>query len=119
MVTGEQDGELALDKAERALLALLPDADALGLRSLMELGRRRGSVTRTEVSAALQTDRVPPDNLEEMLVMLSAFGVEVADEDEGDDQDAEKEPDAATADVRGTKGAEEDVASTADTIRMY
>ena len=82
MAAVAHDGEPTLDVLATSLLASLPEAEGRALQHLVARGRRRGQVTRAEVSATFRTDHGSSDSLEEALVMLSALGVEVADEDE-------------------------------------
>ena len=119
MAAAAQDNEPTLNVTAVSLLAPLPEVEGRALQRLVEQSRRRGHVTRTEVSVALRADHSSSNSLDEALVMLSAIGVEVADDDEEDDEATEKEEEASADAVRTVLGTEEDVPGTPDAVRMY
>ncbi|MBI0539589.1 RNA polymerase sigma factor RpoD [Roseomonas sp. KE2513] len=122
-VTGA--GELVLDEREEALLAALPEAEGHALRQLAEIARSRGHVTHAEIEAALPSEQLSSDRIEDALRVLAYIGVEVSEQDDAD------EADGADAGISGKPGvaAEEDEEASgnikaeagisADPVRMY
>ncbi|WP_043833444.1 RNA polymerase sigma factor RpoD [Muricoccus aerilatus] len=122
-VTGA--GELVLDEREEALLAALPEAEGRALRQLAEIARSRGHVTHAEVEAALPSEQISSDRIEDALRVLTYLGVEVSDQDDADEADGVNvgvpgKPGAAAEedeDASGNIKAEAGVS--ADPVRMY
>jgi len=122
MAAMEADGEFVLDEREEALLSSLPEAEGQALRRLTGLARSRGHVTHAEVSAALPSDQLSSDRIEDALGVLSAMGVEVADDDEAEPEEgetAEGPPAAAEEDGEPVGNVKDDAGRNADPVRMY
>ncbi|WP_052402949.1 RNA polymerase sigma factor RpoD [Muricoccus aerilatus] len=116
------DGEIVLDEREEALLCSLPEAEGQALRRLTELARSRGHVTHAEVSAALPSDQLSSDRIEDALGVLSAIGVEVAEDDGAEAEEgeaAERPPAVAEDDGEAAGNVKDDVGRSADPVRMY
>jgi RNA polymerase primary sigma factor len=86
-------------------------AEALILR-----GQGRGYVTDDEVSAALPSDQMSSEQIEEAMARLSELGISIVANEDGDEAAAPAADDAAI-DVRGNVG--EDIGRTDDPVRMY
>jgi len=121
-VTGA--GELGLDEREEALLAALPEAEGNALRQLAEVARSRGHVTHAEVEAALPSEQISSDRIEDALRVLAYLGVEVADQDDADEAEgteagvpgklgATEEDEEASGNIKAEAGI------SADPVRMY
>jgi RNA polymerase primary sigma factor len=121
MAVEEERGELVLDEREEALLSSLPEAEGEALRRLTVLARSRGHVTHAEVSAALPSDQLSSDRIEDALGVLSAMGVEVAEDDaEAEEGDAAEEPRAAAeGDEEAAGNVKDDAGRNVDPVRMY
>ncbi|MFC7738722.1 RNA polymerase sigma factor region1.1 domain-containing protein, partial [Roseomonas sp. GCM10028921] len=89
MVAMDADGGLVLDEREEALLSSLPEAEGQALRRLAELARIRGHVTHAEISVALPSDQLTSDRIEDALAVLSAMGVEVAEDHGAEAEDGD------------------------------
>ncbi|MFH5926314.1 RNA polymerase sigma factor RpoD [Roseomonas xinghualingensis] len=116
---------LVLDEREEALLAALPEAEGQALRQLAATARSRGHVTHAEVEAALPSEQISSDRIEDALRVLAYLGVEVADQDDADEaEDAEagvagKPGAAAEEDEEATGNIRAEAGINADPVRMY
>ncbi|WP_338665375.1 RNA polymerase sigma factor RpoD [Pararoseomonas sp. SCSIO 73927] len=117
-------GALVLDEREEALLAALPEAEGQALRQLAEIARNRGHVTHAELEAALPSDQISSDRIEDALRVLAYLGVEVA---EGEDSEEAEEGEtaasrpgaAAEEDEEAVGNIKADTGINADPVRMY
>src|ERR1700759_3014710 len=103
-----------------------PDApllDTLGaeLKKRVGKGKERGYVTYDELNAALPPDQVSSEQIEDTMTMLSELGVNVVENEEGEDQAAPSEPkDDEDGESRAAGNLDdEDVGRTDDPVRMY
>lgn len=122
MAAMDPDGELVLDEREEALLSSLPEAEGGALRHLTRLAQRRGHVTHAEVAAALPSDQLSSDRIEDALGVLSALGIEVADDDGPEAEEgasAEGERAAPEADEESAGNVGDDAGRSADPVRLY
>ncbi|MBI0538380.1 hypothetical protein D9599_22710 [Roseomonas sp. KE2513] len=120
MAVMEPFGELVLDEREVALLSSLPDAEDQALRHLIAIARTRGHVNHAEVSAALPSDQLSSDRIEDALGVLSAIGVEITDEEEVDEEvPTEGTVTATETDEEPAGNAKEESGGSADPVRMY
>ncbi|MFC7738651.1 RNA polymerase sigma factor region1.1 domain-containing protein, partial [Roseomonas sp. GCM10028921] len=85
----EADGDVVLGEREQALLSSLPEAEGQALRRLTVLARSRGHITHAEISAALPSDQLTSDRIEDALAVLSAMGVEVAEDHGAEAEDGD------------------------------
>ncbi|MFM7346213.1 MAG: RNA polymerase sigma factor RpoD [Tagaea sp.] len=77
--------------------APLLDVTAAAVKKMIARGRERGYVTYDEINAVLPPDQVSSEQIEDTLALLSEQGVNVVENDEGED-DAAGEAPAASAD---------------------
>ncbi|PJA80574.1 MAG: hypothetical protein CO148_02860, partial [Nitrospirae bacterium CG_4_9_14_3_um_filter_41_27] len=54
------------------------------IEEIIEIGKRRGSITYDEINDALPSEYYSPDELEELMDILHDMGIEVVDEQEPD-----------------------------------
>ncbi len=107
--------------------------DALGemppaVKQLLMLGRQRGYVSIEELSKALPADTTSSEQIEDVMAMLSDLGINVAEEDEKEDEDGESTPKVKTIDTDAEEKEEghvsgniddEQVSRTDDPVRLY
>jgi RNA polymerase primary sigma factor len=124
MAATESAEDIVLDEREEAMLATLPGADAEALRRLVLLARNRGHVTQAEIAAALPSDSVSSDQIEDAMGVLARIGVEVADAEEGEEGE-DVPPLEGTATERDEAAEErggnlrDDSGRSADPVRVY
>jgi RNA polymerase primary sigma factor len=75
--------------------APLLDATAVAVKKMIARGRERGYVTYDEINAVLPPDQVSSEQIEDTLSMLSEQGVNVVENDEGEDEATGETPAAA------------------------
>lgn len=112
-------GEVVLDGRELALLSSVAEAEHPALRHLIGLARSRGHVTPAEVSAALPSDQLSSDRIEDALAVLSAMGVEVAEDDDSETEAADETVAVSDAEDETTGNVKEDAGRSVDPVRMY
>ncbi len=105
----------------------LLDGMVAAVKKMVQRGRDRGYVTYDELNAALPSDQVSSEQIEDTLAMLSEAGINVIESEETEEPAAAEaaEPDAEAESERdsdeagpGAIGAES-VGRTDDPVRMY
>jgi RNA polymerase primary sigma factor len=106
----------AREEADAPLL----DSVAQSIKRMIARSKERGYVTYDELNAALPSEQVSPDQIEDTMTMLSELGVNVVESEEGEEA---SEPDAAETEDNEAHVAgnvdEEDIGRTDDPVRMY
>jgi RNA polymerase primary sigma factor len=108
--------ETAETREEAAETPLL-DQTAVAIKKMMVRGKERGYLTYDELNAALPTDQLSPDQIEDVMTQLSEMGINVI-ESEDTEEPAAAEVDDADAEVRGNLD-DDDIGRTDDPVRMY
>ena len=101
------------DAAETPLL----DQTAVAIKRMVARGKERGYLTYDEVNTALPTDQLSPDQIEDIMTMLSELGINVI-ESEDNEEPASAEAEDGDAEVRGNLD-DDDIGRTDDPVRMY
>jgi len=101
-----------------------PLMDGLGVsvKKMVQRGRERGYVTYEEINAALPSEKVTSEQIEDTLAMLSEMGINVVETDESEDGETPSETAAEEPEARTTTATtidEEDLGRTDDPVRMY
>ena len=92
------------------------------VKKMVQRGRERGYVTYDEINAALPSEKVTSEQIEDTLAMLSEMGINVVETDEGEETEAAApaEAEAAEPEARAVAAIEEeDLGRTDDPVRMY
>ena len=112
--------KVAVEKTEAQNVSLdgpLLDALNAEVKKMMARGRERGYVTYDELNTALPPDQVSSEQIEDTMSMLSEAGINVVENEETEDTDAEigeKEQENISGNVD-----ENDVGRSDDPVRMY
>jgi RNA polymerase primary sigma factor len=100
-----------------------PLMDGLGasVKKMVQRGRERGYVTYDEINAALPSEKVTSEQIEDTLAMLSEMGINVVETDEAEETEAAAEPAAAEEPEPRVVATidEADLGRTDDPVRMY
>ena len=107
-----QDDAHSLDMSQAAVKKMIAEA------------RERGYITYDQLNQVLPPDQVSSDQIEDVMSMLSEMGIQVTEEDEEAEEDANKGStelvDASKGrDVALSSGANEKLDRTDDPVRMY
>src|SRR5262249_43262652 len=86
---------------EEGKAAETPDSPLLDLsdaavKKLIKTAKKRGYVTYEEVNAVLPSEEVSPDQIEDIMAMFSEMGINVVDEDEVEEAEAETPEEEST-----------------------
>ncbi len=103
---------------EEAAEAPLLDTIAAAIKKMVARGKERGYVTYDEVNAALPTEQVSSEQIEDTLAMLSEQGINVVESEESDEAAAASE-DGDGEPHGGGNLDDEDIGRTDDPVRMY
>ncbi|MBL6958581.1 MAG: RNA polymerase sigma factor RpoD [Rhodospirillales bacterium] len=98
-----------------------PLLDSLGasVKKMIALGKERGHITYDELNAALPSDQVSSEQIEDTMAMLSEMGINVIENEEAEDQSAgETTETEQTVAVAGNVDGNE-IGRTDDPVRMY
>src|SRR5215813_189169 len=90
----------ASEGREEAAEAPLLDTVAASIKKMVARGKERGYLTYDELNAALPTDQVSSEQIEDTMTMLSELGINVI-ESEDSEEPAAAEVDDGDAEVRG------------------
>src|SRR5262249_26222825 len=101
------------DAAEAPLL----DQTTIAIKKMMARGKERGYLTYDELNAALPTDQLSPDQIEDVMTQLSELGINVI-ENEDAEEPAAAESEDGEAEARGNLD-DDDIGRTDDPVRMY
>jgi RNA polymerase primary sigma factor len=107
----------AAETREEAAEAPLLDQIAVAIKKMMARGKERGYVTYDELNAALPTDQVSSEQIEDVMTNLSELGINVV-ENEDTEEPAAAETEDGDAEVRGNLD-DDDIGRTDDPVRMY
>ncbi|MBA3729878.1 MAG: RNA polymerase sigma factor RpoD, partial [Sphingomonas sp.] len=109
--------------------APLIDLNDASIKKMMARAKKRGVVTYEEINEALPQDQHSSEQIEDIMSQLSEMGVNVVENDDSDDEDAEPEKEAEPEDEvdplddSGPRPAvatkKEAVDRTDDPVRMY
>src|SRR6185437_15076901 len=108
----------APEAREEAAEAPLLDTIAAAIKKMVAKGKERGYVTYDELNAALPTEQVLSEQIEDTMTMLSELGVNVVESEESDDA-AASEDDGDAEPRAGGNLDDEDIGRTDDPVRMY
>ncbi|WP_417309976.1 RNA polymerase sigma factor RpoD [Devosia sp.] len=105
----------------------LLDLSDAAVKRLIKTAKKRGYVTYEEVNAVLPSDEVSPDQIEDIMAMFSDMGINVVDEDEVEEAEAEQPEEETSNEVAERTGtavasksnAREGSDRTDDPVRMY
>ena len=108
----------APEAREEAAEAPLLDTIAAAIKKMVARGKERGYVTYDELNAALPTEQVSSEQIEDTLTMLSELGINVVESEESDDAAATGEDEDGEPRAGGNLD-DEDIGRTDDPVRMY
>src|SRR5688572_7116142 len=119
---GSGDGEDRQDGGDAPLI----DLNEATLKRLIGRAKKRGYITVDELNSALPQDQMSTDQIEDVMSALSEMGVNIVENEEADEDEAEAEPEGAL-DEEGTGEGEryivekkkETIDRTDDPVRMY
>ena len=91
------------------------------VKKMIAQAKAKGTITYDELNRVLPPDKVSPDQIEDVMSMLSEMGVNVVDDDgaEDDQAKADKENESSSREVATTASSTEVVDRTDDPVRMY
>jgi RNA polymerase primary sigma factor len=107
----------AAETREEAAEAPLLDQIQVAIKKMMARGKERGYVTYDELNAALPTEQVSSEQIEDTMTSLSELGINVV-ENEDSEETASAESEDGDAEVRGNLD-DDDIGRTDDPVRMY
>jgi len=87
--------------------ALFPDGVVAAIKKIVARGMARGYVTYDSLNAALLSDQVSSEQIEDAMTMLSELGINVVEGEEAEEE----------AEVRGN--VDDDIGRTDDPVHMY
>jgi len=122
MATKAAAGAETVETRDEQVEGVLLDTQSAAVKKLVARGKERGYVTYDEVNAALPSEQVSSEMIEDTMAMLNELGINVVEAEESEDPEAAK-PAAKGEDEEGEDGAgnvdEETLGRTDDPVRMY
>ena len=108
----------APEAREEAAEAPLLDSMVAAVKKMVARGKERGYVTYDDINAALPPEQVTSEQLEDTLTMLSELGINVVENEEGEEAAATEANAEEEAEARGNVD-DDDIGRTDDPVRMY
>ena len=106
--------------------APLIDLNDATVKKLIARGKKKGVLTYEELNAALPSDQMSPDQIEDIMSAISEMGVQIVENDDSDDEDKEPETedevdpiDEGGSPRPAVATKKEAVDRTDDPVRMY
>ncbi|MCB4823630.1 RNA polymerase sigma factor RpoD [Roseicella aerolata] len=119
-------GTDTVESRDEAVEGVLIDIQSAAVKKLIARGKERGYVTVDELNAALPSDQVSSEVIEDHLATLSDLGINVVDAEESEDGEAAAAAKPASEDKEkeedeegGGNVDEESLGRTDDPVRMY
>eukprot|EP00873_Tetraselmis_striata_P031036 jgi/Tetstr1/451300/TSEL_038336.t1 len=105
----------------------LLDLSDAAVKKLIKTAKKRGYVTYEEINAVLPSEEVTSEQIEDIMAMFSDMGINVVDEDEVEEAEADNSTDeeggeiatTGTTAVANTSNAKSGSDRTDDPVRMY
>jgi RNA polymerase primary sigma factor len=96
------------------------DSVAQSIKRMIAKSKERGYVTYDELNAALPSEQVSPDQIEDTMTMLSELGVNIVESEEGEAEAETESTDNEDSEPRAAGNVDEaDIGRTDDPVRMY
>ena len=124
MASKVANGAETVESRDEAVEGVLLDTMTAAVKKLIARGKERGYVTYDELNAALPSDQVSSEMIEDTMAMLSEIGINVVEPEETEEGEAglakpvEKE-DKEEDEESGGNVEEETLGRTDDPVRMY
>ena len=101
--------------------APLIDSTGAGVKKLLKKGKERGFVTYDELNAAVPSEQVSSEQIEDTLARLSELGINVVEDEDSDETPAAPAQNDNQANATSTVSSpdQEDLGRTDDPVRMY
>jgi RNA polymerase primary sigma factor len=124
MATKVANGAETVEGRDEAVEGVLLDIQSAAVKKLIARGKERGYVTYDELNAALPSEQVSSETIEDTMAMLSDLGINVVENEESEDGEAAAPKPVAKADEEeeeegGGNVDEESLGRTDDPVRMY
>jgi len=96
------------------------DSVAQSIKRMIARSKERGYVTYDELNAALPSEQVSPDQIEDTMTMLSELGVNIVESDESETEAEAETSENDDSEPRAAGNVDEaDIGRTDDPVRMY
>jgi RNA polymerase primary sigma factor len=125
MATKVANGAETVEGRDEAVEGVLLDIQSAAVKKLVARGKERGYVTYDELNAALPSEQVSSETIEDTMAMLSDLGINVVENEESEDGEAAAAKPVAKADEEeeeeeaGGNVDEATLGRTDDPVRMY
>ncbi|WP_270936964.1 RNA polymerase sigma factor RpoD [Falsiroseomonas oryzae] len=124
MATKVANGAETAEGRDEAVEGVLLDIQSAAVKKLVARGKERGYVTYDELNAALPSEQVSSETIEDTMAMLNDLGINVVENEESEDGEAAAPKPVAKADEEedeesGGNVDEESLGRTDDPVRMY
>jgi RNA polymerase primary sigma factor len=124
MATKVASSTETVEGRDEAVEGVLLDIQSAAVKKLVARGKERGYITYDELNAALPSETVSSETIEDTMAMLNELGINVVENEESEDGDAAApKPVAAEREEEeeesGGNVDEESLGRTDDPVRMY
>ncbi|EHM02284.1 RNA polymerase sigma factor RpoD [Acetobacteraceae bacterium AT-5844] len=125
MASKTAGGTETVENRDEAVEGALLDTLSAAVKKLVARGKERGYVTYDELNAALPSEQVSSELIEDTMAMLSELGINVVESEEAEDGEgkapakAEGAEDEESEEEEGGNVNEESLGRTDDPVRMY
>ena len=98
------------------------DISQASIKKMIAQAKAKGTITYDELNRVLPSDKVSPDQIEDVMALLSEMGVNVVEEDPNEEETEAKtdqKPESESKEVTVASGNASEVDRTDDPVRMY
>ena len=96
------------------------DVSQTSVKKMIAAAKARGTITYDELNRVLPSDKVSPDQIEDVMAMLSEMGVNVVEDDGEAEEDKKDQPPRGKLDAKSQPPhTGNEVDRTDDPVRMY
>ena len=121
MASKVANGADTVESRDEAVEGVLLDTMTTAIKKLIARGKERSYVTVDELNAALPSEQVSSEMIEDTMAMLSDIGINVVESEEAEEGDGAAKPAKAEDDEEESGGNvdEANLGRTDDPVRMY
>ncbi|WP_061931714.1 RNA polymerase sigma factor RpoD [Aureimonas sp. AU22] len=126
MATKVKEGEAAVEERQETPDSPLLDLSDDAVKKMIKAAKKRGFVSMDKLNSVLSAEDVTSEQIEDLMSMLSDMGINVVEDEEGDNEEEKESEEAGSTEVaETTTGAvatttkKEASDRTDDPVRMY
>jgi len=126
MATKVKEGEAAVEERQETPDSPLLDLSDDAVKKMIKAAKKRGFISMDKLNSVLSAEEVTSEQIEDLMAMLSEMGINVVEDEEGEDNEEKEGEEAGSTEVAETGASavattqkKEASDRTDDPVRMY